>query len=166
MVQSPTREAKLFAVIQEIPLISRNPKVHYRTHKPPPPVSILGQPYPVHIPTYILLDIIPNSIHPSNTRSPSSLFPSGFPNKTLYVLLSSPIRSICPAQHILLDLITRNILGEWYRSFSYSLSNLFHSPVTSSLLGPNILLNSIFSSSRALFFFLIWESIDSNDMCS
>ena len=44
MVQSPSWEADWFAASQEIPHISRNPKVHYRTHKRPPPVFILGQP--------------------------------------------------------------------------------------------------------------------------
>ena len=33
MVQSPSWEANLYAASQEIPRISRNPKVHYRTHK-------------------------------------------------------------------------------------------------------------------------------------
>jgi fumarate reductase subunit D len=37
-------------------------------------------------------------------------------------------------------------LGEQYKSFSSSLCNLLHSPVTSSLLGPNILLNIMFSN--------------------
>jgi len=37
-------------------------------------------------------------------------------------------------------------LDEEYRSFSSSLCNLLHSPVTSSLLGPNILLNTMFSN--------------------
>ena len=70
MEQSPSWEANWFAVSQEIPRISRNPKVHFRTHKRPPPVSILGQPYPVHIPTSHLLEICPNIIHPFTPRSP------------------------------------------------------------------------------------------------
>ena len=43
MVQSPSWEANWFAASKEIPHISWNPKVHYRTNKRPPPVSILGQ---------------------------------------------------------------------------------------------------------------------------
>ena len=82
MAQSPSWEANWFAVIQEIPRISRNPKVHYRTHKRPPPVSILGQPNPVHIPTswrsFLIL-----STH-LRLGLPSGLFPSGFPTNTLY----------------------------------------------------------------------------------
>ena len=58
LVKSPSWEAHSFAASQEIPRISRNPKVHYRTHKRPPPVSILGQPNPVHIPTSHILEII------------------------------------------------------------------------------------------------------------
>jgi len=53
MVQGPSWAVNWFATSQEIPRISRNPKVHYRTHKRPPPVFILGQPNTVHIPTKI-----------------------------------------------------------------------------------------------------------------
>ena len=49
-VQCPSWAADWFAASQEIPRVSRNPKVHYRTHKRTPPVPILGQPNPVHLP--------------------------------------------------------------------------------------------------------------------
>ena len=69
-MQSPSWEANWFATSQEIPRILWNLKVYYRTHKRPPPVPILGQPNPVHIPTSHLLEIHPNIIHPSTPRSP------------------------------------------------------------------------------------------------
>jgi len=68
--------------------------------------------------------------HPTSWRSilalsshlslglPSSLFPSGFPTKTLYMPFLWPIRSACPAHLILLDFITRTLLGDEYRSLS------------------------------------------------
>ena len=131
------------AASQETPRISRNPKVHYRTHKCPPPVSILGQPNPVHIPTSWRSILISTHLR---LGLPSGLLPSGFPMKTLYTNFSSLIRATCPPHLILLDFITRIILGEEYKSFSSSLCNLLYSPVTSSLVGPNILLNTMFSN--------------------
>ena len=126
-------------------LVKKFPAFHGRTHKRPPAVSILGQPNPVHTPTSHLLEIHPNIIHPSTPRSPQ-WFPSlRFPHQNPIHPLSSPIRATCPAYLILLDFITRTILGEEYKSFSSSLCSLLHSPVTSSLLGPNILLNTMFS---------------------
>ena len=86
MVQSPSWEANWFAASQEIPRISCNPKVYYRTHKRPPPVSILGQSNPVNIPTSHLLEIHPNIIHPytpsSPQWSPSLQFPQQDPIHT------------------------------------------------------------------------------------
>ena len=146
MVQSPSWEANWFAPTQEIPRISRNPKVHYRTHKRPPNVPILGQPNPVHISTSHLLEIHLNIIHPSTPRSLQWSLSLWFPHQDPIHPLSSPIRATCPTHLILLDFITRTILGEEYSSFSFSLCNLLHFPVTSSLLGPNILLNTIFSN--------------------
>ena len=89
-VQSPSSEANWFAASQEIPRISRNPKVHYRTHKRPPPVSILGQPNPIHIPVSHLLEIhLKLSTH-LRLGLPSGLLPSGFPTKTLYTPSPQP----------------------------------------------------------------------------
>ena len=96
MVQSPSWAANWFAASQEIPRISRNPKVHYRTHKRKPPVSILGQPNPVHIPTSNLLEIQPNIIHPSTHRSPQWSLSLRLPHQDPTHPLSSPIRATCP----------------------------------------------------------------------
>ena len=142
MAQSPSWEANWFAASQEIPRILWNPKVHYRTHKRPPPVSIMDEPNPVNIPTSHLLEIHPSIIHPSTPRSPQWSLSLRFPHQDPIHPLSSPIRATWPAHLILLDFITRTILGEEYKSFSSSLCSLLHSPVTSSLLGPNILLNT------------------------
>ena len=124
MVQSPSSEANWFAASQEIPRISRNPKVHYRTHKLPPAVSILDQPNPVHIHTSHLLEIHLNIIHPSTPRSPQWPPSLRFPHQVPIHPLSSPIRATCPAHLILLDFITRTILGEEYKSFITNKENL------------------------------------------
>jgi hypothetical protein len=112
--------------------------------------------------------------HPTSWRSipilythlrlglPSGLSPSGFPHQDPIRPLSSPIRATCPAHLILLDFITGTILGEGYRSFSSSLCNLLHSPVTSSLIAPNIFHNTIFSDTLRLRLlqYAILSSID------
>ena len=96
IVQSPSWEANWFAASQVIPRISRNPKVHYRTHKLPLTFSILSQPNPVHIPTSHLLEIHPNIIHPSTPRS-SQWSPSlRSPHQDPIHPLSSLIRATCP----------------------------------------------------------------------
>ena len=114
-----------FAASQEIPRISRNPKVHYLTHKRPPPVSILGQPNPVHIPTSYHLEILILSTH-LRLGLPSGLFPSGFPTKTPYNPLSSPIRATCPTHLILLEFITHTILGEEYFALIQTILNIIY----------------------------------------
>ena len=93
--------------------------------------------------------------HPTSWRSililfyhlcvglPSDLFPSGFPTKTVYTS-TLPHSATCPAHLILLELITRTILGKEDRSLSSSLCGFLHFLVAVSHLAPNILLSTLF----------------------
>jgi hypothetical protein len=78
-----------------------------------------------------------NVILPSTSGSPHWPLSLRFPHQHPVHPSLPPIRVTCPAHLILLDLTTRTILGKEYKSFSSSLCNFLHSPVTSSLLGPN-----------------------------
>ena len=128
MVQSPSWEANWLTASQEIPRISRNPKVHYRTHKRPPPVSILGQPNPLHIPTSHLLEIRPNIIHPSTPRSRQWSLSLRFPHQDPIhsPLLTHTRHILSPAQY-------------WVRSTNH--------------LAPRYAISSIF---WLITFFLTW----------
>jgi hypothetical protein len=61
MELSPSWEAANCAATQEIPSILWNPKVHYRVHKSPPLVPILGQ---IHTISSYLSKIHVNITHP------------------------------------------------------------------------------------------------------
>ena len=95
-----------------------------------------SSPYPPHPTSWRSILILSSHLR---LGLPSGLFPSGIPTETLYSLSSPPYAPL-----IFLDFITRTILGEQYRSFSSSLCSFLHSHVTSSLLGSNILLSTLF----------------------
>ena len=130
-------EADWFSASQEIPRMLWKPKVHYRVYNSPPTVPILRQTTLFHAPHSTLRRFILIISCHVRLGLTSGLFPSGFPTKTLYTPIISPMRTTCPAYLILLDLINRTIFGEEYRSLSSSLCSFLRSPFTSSLyIGP------------------------------
>jgi len=66
--QSPSGEANRFSGNQEIPHILWNPKVHYRSHKCPPPVPILSQLDSVHAKSHVPFSLL--TFHQSISPSP------------------------------------------------------------------------------------------------
>jgi len=76
----------------------------------------------------------------------------GFRTKILYSPLFSPPPppSKCPVYLILLHFFAHLTFGEEYRLRSSLLCSHHHSPVTSSLLDPNILLSILFSNTLSL----------------
>ena len=91
-----------------------------------------------------------NTILPSTPRVLQAVCPTRFPTKVLYAPPLFPIRATCFANLILLNLITRMIFCEEYRSLNSTLCNFPHSLVTSSPLGPNILLSTLLSNTLSL----------------
>ena len=143
MEKSPSWEANRFSASQEISRILWNPNVHYRIYKCLPRAPSWArsiQSMPTHPTTWRSI-----LIRSSNLCLDLSgcLFPFRLPSSLL-------LRATCPTHLILLDLITRKILDKECRSLSSSLCSVLYSPVTSSLLGPNILLSTIFSNTHSL----------------
>jgi len=99
-------------------------------------------------PTSHLLKILLNIILPSMPGSSKWSLSLRFPHQTLCAPLLHT--RYMPHPFHSLNLITRTILGEQYGSLSSSLCSFLHSPVTSSLLGPNISLSTLFSNTLSL----------------
>ena len=82
-----------------------------------------------------LLKIYSNIILPSAPRASKWSISISFTHQNPVYTSSLSIRATCPADLILLNLITRTLFGEQYRSLSSLLCNFLYSPVTSSFLG-------------------------------
>ena len=87
-----------------------------------------------------------NIIFPSTFRF-SKWFYLRFPHRKPVRISSAPIRATYPAHLIHLGLINRIIFVEEYKSLSSSLCSHLHSLLTRPLLGPNILLITLFLNS-------------------
>jgi hypothetical protein len=83
------KQVTLRSASQQIPDLLETPKVHYRLHRSLSQTRILNQINPIHnLHPISLITIVILSFH-LRPRVPRSLFPSGFPTKILYALLSS-----------------------------------------------------------------------------
>jgi len=151
MVQSPSWENTRFLVIQDNKIFPSfyGTQRFITTLTSARPLSLSWDSSKQCIIYFLKIHLIINI--PSTFGSRIWSFSSGFPTKTLYTLLLSPIHNTYPNNHILLKFYHSNTIVEEYTSFSFSLRSFIQSSVNSSLLVPNILLNTLFSNTTAYF---------------
>jgi len=87
-----------------------------------------------------------NIFFPSTRETPKWFISLMFLHQNAVYASPLPHSATCTTRFNVLDFITRKILGEQYRPLSSSLCSFLYSLVTSSLLGPNILLNTLLSN--------------------
>jgi hypothetical protein len=122
----------------------QNPKVYHRVYKIPPPVPVLSQLDPLYTPPASQSPQDPFWSHPPIYAClPNGLSSSGFPAKTLYTSLSFHASHMPRPPHSPWFHLPNDIWG-WVRIMKLFTVQL--SPVSSSLLGPDILLRTLFSN--------------------
>jgi hypothetical protein len=136
-----SRVVEKFIVAQEIP------RLHNSVRKRPPQGRISSQLISLNVLTSYCfkIDYILILSFCLCLGLPSGLFLSGIPIEILYTFLISPVCCLSGAVLIFPNLIVLMIFGEEYKLWSSSLCSILHYLLTSCLLGPNILLSSLFS---------------------
>ena len=120
------------------------PECSLPLHKSPPLFPILNKIIPAHATPSDFLKIHFRIILISTPGSSKWSLSLRSPHQNSICTSPFAHRAKFPAQLFLLHLVTRIIFGV-YRSRSSSLCSLFQIPLTSSVLGPNILLSPLFS---------------------
>jgi hypothetical protein len=148
MEQSPSWKANRFSASQEIPRLLRIPKVHYRIHRARH-LSLSWasstQSIPLH-PTSLKIHL--NIILPSTPRSPKRPPSLTFPHQN--PVHTSPLAYTCNMSrpsHSSRFYHPHNI-GWGVQTIKLLIVFFLHSPVTSFLLGPNILLRTYQTTHR------------------
>jgi len=144
MEHSPSWEANSCSASQEIPCLLWNLNGHYCVHKSPSLVSNPSQMNPVHTLRSTLI------ISHVCLSFPSGLFTWGFRTKIFMHFSSLPC--MLHAWLILLYLIILIIIGKEYKLWSTLLCSFLQPPTIFSLLGRNILLSTLFSSTKSMLF--------------
>jgi hypothetical protein len=103
---------------------------------------------PVHALQFYFFKMHFNIILPCVLRSPKS------PPSFRFPVLLSPTHATCPANLILLHLMTLILFHAQYKSWRFLLCSLLQYPVISSLSGQNIFLSSLFLNTLSLCSFL------------
>jgi hypothetical protein len=129
----------------------QNPLVHRRIYQSPPPDPILSQldqlyTLPANLPKICSDTILPSTPW-SSEWSPS--FELSHPNPVRFPLLFHACHISRPPHSSWFDL-ANNIWG-WVLIMNLYLCSFLHSPDTSSLFGPNILLRTLFPNTLSLF---------------
>ena len=152
MEHSPSWEANRPSASQKFPRILWNLKVHCHIQKCPPTVPILSHLDPVHSPTSHFLKIHLNILLSSMPGSPQWSLSLSFPHQNPVHTSPLSLTHYMPHQsHSSWFYHLKNI--GWrvqYKSLSSIICSVLHSPVTSYLLGPNILLNTLISNILSL----------------
>ena len=104
----------------------------------PYPEPARSSPYPSHPTSWGSILVLPSHLH---LGLPSGLFPSGFPTETLYTPVLHTYYMPRPS-HSRFGHPNNTVWGTQIMKL--------HSPVTSSLLDPNVLLSTLFSNTLSL----------------
>ena len=144
--QSLLRRWWVFSWSRNSPHFTWNPKVHYSIHKCLPPVPI----DPVHTPTFHYLQIHLNIILPSMPESPKWSLSLTFPHQNPVHASPLPHMHYIPCQFHSSRFDHPNNTGWGVQVIKLLIMQFSPLPCTLSVLGPNILLSTLFSNILSL----------------